>query len=195
MKPVFPIKSLSMKIFTTVLTLVLLVGTSSLVAVLTQQKALEAAQASQFSEQLPLIDDELLPEIFKTDRFIVKYKENKANSFKSKLSYELLESRSLDSVKNSLENASVLPESIGDSRSASSRYADMEVLVLSEKVEPAEFEEALIASGAYNDILYIQSDYELEIASVDINIPIADTLGTNLTLPPIVAPISKLVIV
>ncbi|MCL1885955.1 MAG: S8 family serine peptidase, partial [Dehalococcoidia bacterium] len=167
------VKSLGMKILTTILTLVMLVGTSSLVAVLTQQKALEAAQQARMTDQSSLPDDEFLPEIFKTDRFIVKYKENKANSFKSKLPYTILESRSLDAVKSSLETSAILPSGAvaddggGSRSSASSRYADMEVIILSEELEPWEFEEAVLASGAYTDVLYVQADYELEIASID----------------------------
>jgi len=118
----------------------------------------------------------------KTDRFIVKYKENQEDSFKSKLSslpFTLEASLTIDSVRDSLEQTAVLPDSLASDSSRgsssnnelrssdSSRYTNIEVLILSEKIDPSEFEEMLISSGAYDDIVYVQPDYALEIANLD----------------------------
>ena len=170
-------KTILMNIFSTVLMAVFLFSTSTLTVVLTNQKVLQASTSQNISREKLYPHDEPRPyddpEAGKTDRFIVKYKENKATSFKSKLPYTLLSSNSIDSIKESLESSSVLPVSASnrsqtgnESRSSASRYYDMELLILAEKVFPSEFEEVLIATGAYNDIIYIQPDYELEIASI-----------------------------
>ena len=114
-------------------------------------------------------DNELDPDAGKTDRYIVKYQENKAESFKSKLSndYDIVESLSLDTLLDSLQSLSILPNTNssrgeGDSSppsiSPSSRYPNLEVITLSEKLLPSELEAVLVLSGAYDDILYIQPD-------------------------------------
>jgi len=182
------VKEFSKKVFISVLVALTLFSTSTLTAVLTQQKALQAAQLPKLPTEQPydnlLLQDEIDPDVGKTDRFIVKYKENKAESFKSKLTYTLASSNGIDSVRNSLETSDVLPNSknsqnVNNSRSSALRYSDIEVLILSEKVFPSEFEESLIASGAYNDIIYIQPDYEMEIASLDIGTTTTSGLNTN----------------
>ena len=122
-----------------------------------------------------LFDIEPDPDIGKTDRYIVKYKTGQEESFKSKLPHDLVDnSLSLDDVNSNLRSLEVIPDNNSGRNNTnpntsylSAKYPDLEVLILSEKMLLSELEEVLESSGAYSDILYIQPDYELEIASLN----------------------------
>jgi len=128
------------------------------------------------------------PDLDKTDRYIVKYKEGSDNAFKTKLSNNLVESRSIDSLSSVFQTETLLPDnnSRGETNPAfSSRFSNTEVLILSEKMLPSELEELLVALGATGDIDYIQPDYELEIASISSDpVPPGEQGTANETGPP-----------
>lgn len=88
----------------------------------------------------------------KTDRFIVKYKEGGENSFKEK-------------NRGEIKDAFDIKETVGEIGFLKKNEAKTELLILNEKVNPADFAEVLRERNAENDIEYIQPDFQMELNS------------------------------
>ncbi|MCL2775481.1 MAG: S8 family serine peptidase, partial [Oscillospiraceae bacterium] len=129
-----------------------------------------------------------------TDRYIVKYKPGKKDSFKTKMSAKVANGKALG-----LNNINSLTNNKGKGNKNSNAYTnngkgkgngtnkkstletnDWEVLTLNEETLPSEFAADIKASQADTDILYIQPDYALSLDSINEDIaPVDDSANTE----------------
>ena len=110
-----------------------------------------------------------------TDRYIVKYKSGKRDSFLAKVS-DMVETALPVSVP-SLSEVSLNPgKSRVSGNSRGSFASSIEVLILPEKILPSEFAAALAQTAVSNDIEYIQPDYPLSLAGLFLE-EISDIVG------------------
>ncbi len=93
---------------------------------------------------------------WKTDRYLVKYRPNRAQSFKTKL----------NRTDMSLSFGAVMDASPVLELDATPESA-LELIVLDEKMTPSEFADELRDLGILGDIEYVQPDFELSLDALD----------------------------
>ena len=130
-----------------------------------------------------------LVERSKTDRFIVKYKDEGEDSFKEKVGDKIDESIKIENLipkefepvdENKTEETildsvrGLFKESIDGIDLLNRNEDKTELIILEDSVNPSEFAEVLKDSNIEDDIEYIQPDYKMELNGLDDNSTDAD---------------------
>jgi len=133
-----------------------------------------------------------VPDNGSTDRYIVKYKPSKKDSFKNKMSAKVANGKALGLNKDSVDPSSIKNKNNGNknnnaytnngkgkgsgtNKKSTLEANDWEVLTLTEKMLPSAFAVDIKASQADSDIEYIQPDYTLSLDSIDESIVPSDS--------------------
>jgi subtilisin family serine protease len=107
------------------------------------------------------------------DRYIVRYSPGQRQNFQSKLSPQIAHSETISVFTESAISAEISGESLDfDSNGGRTqlRTAEWEVITLNEKMLPSEFAEMIRDSGAVRDVEYIQPDYKLSLAGMELDL-------------------------
>ena len=147
-------------------------------------------------------------ESMRTDRFIVRYREGRAESFEAKMNSYLDDSVDIVSCMSSFRTGEKIYRGETDSSDFGTNNADldigvrsgdtdrfapevqtvslsardMRVLFLREPMLPSEFAEKISGTGADRDILYVQPDFELSLLS-ELNLTVLGGDNTVATSP------------
>ena len=132
-------------------------------------------------EPVDIARQDSAPDNGTTDKYIVKYKAGKNDSFKTKMKTKVANGKALgqnkdNSLTNNKDNGNKNGNAYtnngkgngsGTNKKSTLETNDWEILTLTEKMLPSEFAAEVKASQADTDIEYIQPDYTLSLQADD----------------------------